>query len=346
MQRSVRIAMDDSLRLLLKVAFLYYVSQQRQETIAQALSLSRSTVSRMLAEARERGLVEITINYPSETQVHVERRLEELFGLHEAVVVPDALGLPEGIGHQVANAAAAYLNRTLRPGWIVGVSGGRTVAQVARALQGSRPIDLTVVQLIGQIAFGDGSAASMVSDYETTRGFAHALGARYQLLLAPAITEQRETGEALRAEPMVRRILDAARRADVAVVGIGALDAMSHILEAKLLTAGDLERLEAEGAVGDICARFFAIDGSPRGATVEQRAVGVGLEDLRACPLVIGIAYGLHKAPSILGALRGGYVKALVTDEATAVEVLRLAGAEPPLAERTPAGYAGAAERV
>jgi deoxyribonucleoside regulator len=325
--------MDAPERLLLKVAHLYYVCQQRQETIAQALHLSRSTISRMLTEARERGLVVIKINYPTQTNIHVERRLEEVFGLQEAVVVPDALGLPEGVGQQVASAAATYLNRVLRPGGILGVSGGTTVAQVARALHGYGAVDLTVVQLIGQLAFGEGATALMLDDFEVTRSFAKALDARYQLLLAPAITEQWELGAALRAEPMVRQTLELARQANVAVVGIGSIGPTSHIVQAGRLTADDMSRLAAEGVVGEVCARFFDSEGRPCGATFDQRATGITLDDLRACPLVIAVAYGQHKARSIQGALRSGCLNVLITDEDTAAGVLRLAGAPLPLGE-------------
>ena len=261
--------------------------------------------------------------------------MEESFGLHEAVVVPDTLGVPEIVAQQVATAAASYLARILRSGGILGVSGGSTLAQVARALHGPRPDDLTVVQLIGQTAFGHGSATSMLNDYDVTRSFAQALGARYQLLLAPAFTEQQAIGEALRAEPMVRQTLETGRRATVAIVGIGALDRTSHLVHAGLLAFEDMQRLAAQGVVGEIGTRFFDIDGQPRGAEFEQRAVGVSLDDLRACPLVIGVAYGEHKARSILGALCGGYVKVLVTDEETAQHVLRLAGADFPVGDQT-----------
>jgi deoxyribonucleoside regulator len=325
--------MDASLRLLVKVAYLYYVSQQRQETIAQSLSLSRSTVSRMLAEARERGLVEITINYPPETNIHLERLLEESFDLQEAIVVPDTLGVPSGEGQQVADAAATYLSRILRSGDVIGVSGGTTLARVARALRGFRARDLTVVQLIGQTAIGHDTPVSLLNDYDVTRSFANALGARFYPLPAPAFTEQRAIGEALRAEPMVRQILETGRRANVAVVGIGAIGASSHLVQGSLLTVEDTQCLVTEGAVGEICARFFDIDGCARGAAFEQRIIGVTLRDLQACPVVVGIAYGEHKVPSIVGALRSHAVKVLITDEETARHVLRLAPRPALLAE-------------
>ena len=77
--------MGPSLRLLAKAAHMYYVSQLRQEAIGQYLNLSRSTISRMLAEAGDRALVEITISYPAETNLHIERQLERQFSLHEVL---------------------------------------------------------------------------------------------------------------------------------------------------------------------------------------------------------------------------------------------------------------------
>src|SRR5262245_5924262 len=148
-------------RLLVKVAQLYHLQGLNQDQIGRQLGVSRSKVSRMLKEARERGLVEISIHYPARFALYLERRLEAELGLREAVVV-NAGGVAGGqVLSSVAGAASDYLLRVLQPGAVLGVSGGETVTLTAQLTPASAVENVIVVQLGTAVAYlGEGVAYS------------------------------------------------------------------------------------------------------------------------------------------------------------------------------------------
>jgi DNA-binding transcriptional regulator LsrR (DeoR family) len=124
---------------------------------------------------------------------------------------------------------------------------------------------------------------------------------------------------------MIQETLAIARRADVALVGIGSLHPEeSSLLRAGYLDEGALAQLRTQGAIGDICARHYDALGSVLDIELNRRIVGIELNDLRNIDRVIAVAGGASKAEAILGALRGGYVNVLVTDDAAAQKVIEL----------------------
>src|SRR3954451_9486605 len=138
-----RVVEDQGMRLLVKVAQLYYLQGLNQDQIGRQLGVSRSKVSRMLKEARERGLVEISIHFPSRFSLDLERQLESELGLREAVVVNAGGVVGSQILSAVAGAASDYLFRVLQPGDVLGVSGGETVALTAQVMPASTVEDVS-----------------------------------------------------------------------------------------------------------------------------------------------------------------------------------------------------------
>jgi DNA-binding transcriptional regulator LsrR (DeoR family) len=340
---------DLGTRLLVKVAQLYHLQGLNQDQIGRQLGVSRTRVSRMLKEARERGLVEISIRYPSRFSLDLERQLESVLGLREAVVVNAGGGVGSQALSSVAGAAADYLLRVLQPGAVLGVSGGET-AQVMLA----GPVEhVSVVQLGSALAsLGEGAAYSSA---EVSLQVAQKLGAMGQLVLipVPSLLDTETIRDALLGDTGVRQAMALLAGCTIALVGIGALDTVSRPPGAtaasdeasadaprarprqrcrrRLLPVTDDEATELQnvGAVGEICARFFDRAGSPCVTSLDRRMVALDLGQLRAVPLVIGVACGRQKAAAILGAVRGGYVKTLVTDDSTATAVLALARSAP-----------------
>jgi len=333
---------DLATRLLVKVAQLYHLQGLNQDQIARQVGVSRSKVSRMLKEARERGLVEISIHYPARFSLDLERRLESELGLREAVVV-NAGGVIGSRG-SVAAAAADYVLRVLQAGDVLGVSGGETVALTAQVLPAFSVSSVNVVQLGTAIAYlGDRAAFSSA---EVARQVAQKLGSldRLTLIPIPSLFDNESIRDALLRDTGVKGAMALLGSCTVALVGIGAIDACVHLSLAtdgapfaplrpdcrkQVLPVADeeVDELREAGAVGEICARFFDTDGEPCITSLDRRMVALNLNQLRGVPQVIGVACGTHKAAAILGAVRGGYVKSLVTDDATATEVLALGGA-------------------
>lgn len=339
---------DQSTRLLVKVAQLYHLQGLNQDQIGRQVGVSRSKVSRMLKEARERGLVEISIHYPARFSLDLERQLETELGLREAVVV-NAGGV---IGNQglssVSGAASDYLVRVLQPGDVLGVSGGETVAHTVQVMPAVTVENVTVVQLGTKVAYlGEGVAYSSA---EVALHAAQKLGSMDRLVLipVPSLLDTETIRDALLRDTGVRRAMALLATCTVALVGIGALDpdpgasdvttsptgaviqpsdarSGQHCRRPLPVTEDELTELRDAGAVGEICARFIDRQGQPCVTSLDRRMVALDLTQLRAVPLVIGVARGRRKAAAILGAVRGGYVKALVTDDVTATEVLALA---------------------
>ena len=358
---------DLGTRLLVKVAQLYHLHGLNQDQIGRQLGVSRSKVSRMLKEARERGLVEISIHHPARFSLDLERQLEAELGLREAVVVNAGGVMGRQTIASVAGAASDYLLRVLQPGDVLGVSGGETIALTAQVMPASAVEDVSVVQLGSALAFlGEGAAYSSA---EVSLQVAQKLGSvdRLVLIPVPSLLDTETIRDALLRDTGVRRVMALLASCTVALVGIGSLETVARAPGGTSssgdaateqsggwsrrryrrplvpVTDDEVTELRHVGAVGEICARFFDVEGRPCVTSLDRRMVALELSQLRAVPLVIGAAFGRQKAAAILGAVRGGYVKTLVTDDVTATEVLALARSAP--ADARHGGSAGTSQR-
>jgi deoxyribonucleoside regulator len=314
---------DDGRQLMAKVADLYYLRDLTQQEIADRLGLSRPTVSRLLQRARAEGVVRIEVNPPEESHHDLARELEERFGLREAVVVTGRSESPTLTRRALGQAGARYLDRCLKGREVVGVSWGTTLNEVVHHVR-PRPLRTTVVPLVG----GAGQVAPGVHANDLARRLAQAHGGEVHLLHAPAVVASPEVQEALCSDPGIRRALDLARRAQVALVGVGALVPSSTLVQSGYFSVRELAALRERGAVGDVCTRPYTRDGLPVDEALQRRIVAVEFEDLRRIPTVVAVAGGLEKAEAILGLLRGDLVDVLVTDHLAARAVLRSLRAE------------------
>ncbi len=315
--------MDERIAYVLgKVAELYYLQDRTQAEIARALKISRPHVSRLLKRARQEGIVSISVRLPFGDSPALADEIRRLFPLRDLVIVPSG---PAPLA-PVVEAAATYLAGQIQRLSVVGVSWGRTVRSVVDGVPSDPRRGVEVVPLVG----GMGLVGDEIHANEIARRLAARLGGKYYVLNAPALAESAGAHAALVRDGAVRAILDRARKVDVAVVGIGSVVPGSTLVQSGYLKPDHLRRLKAAGAVGDICSRFFCPDGSPCRSPLSERVVGIELKDLQQLPWVVCAAVGAEKAPAIVGALRGGYINVLITDEATARVVLRTARAAPP----------------
>lgn len=314
----------DSDELLLEVATLYYEQRLTQEEIAQRVGTSRSTVSRMLEDAREREIVHIRINYPWQRKQDLEGLLISHFGLHDARVLVGKKRPEEEIRRGMGELTARLLDSYMRDGQIIGVSYGRSLASTVAALSPNRKVDLTVVPVIGAL----GSDNPAIDGPELVRRFAHAYGAEYRYLPVPLLVEDVRTRDALMQLPKVRETLKLARQAKIVLIGIGAPDpAISSDIWKGYLDDRQLQRTRKQGAVGHMCGQFYDDQGNVLDIEINQRAIGIGIEALSNIDSVIAVASGLGKTNAILGALRGQHLNILVTDDETATAILDRDGA-------------------
>lgn len=312
---------QENLALLAQIASWYYEEDLSQSEIAQRIGRSRSMVSRLLQEARQQGLVEIRVRYPLKRNTALERQLQQTFGLRQASILAEPPAEYERMLQRLGALGAQQLQEYLHDGTCVGISWGTAVHAVVQAMPQCPLQDVTVVQIIGALGQGD----PMVDGPELARWLAQKLDASYRYLHAPLIVQDEALARSLQEERNIAATLQRARAVDVALAGIGSLDAAtSSLRRAGYLDEPALRSLQTRGARGDILARPIDAHGLPLDGDLTRRIVGLDLQSLRAIPTAVMVAGGAAKAPAILAALRGGYPDVLVTDAATANTVLEM----------------------
>jgi DNA-binding transcriptional regulator LsrR (DeoR family) len=325
-------ASDDQLRLMTKIAWLYHEHGVNQPEIARRLHISQARVSRLLKQAEQAGIVRTTVVVPDGVQTGLEEALERAYGVREAVVVDVLHDTEEWITHDLGVAAATYLETSLTGGDVVGISSwsATLLAAVERMRPLTRPGAVRAVQLFG----GVGNPSAEAHAARLTQRFADLTGAQPTFLLAPGIAPSRNARKAYMEDRFVREALGALDTVTLALVGIGALEP-SGLLQSSgnIFSEPELEALGSRGAVGDICLRFFDAGGRPVKSDVDQRVVGVTLDQLRRVDRCVGIAGGARKYQAIRGALLGRLVNVIITDRATAE---RLVGEDPASREPRP----------
>ena len=299
---------------------MYFVEDRSQDDVAAILGTTRSNVSRMLKQARDLGIVEIRIVDPAKRDHELELALRDRFGLVDVRVleVTPETDVLSGVGR----LAVRWLDETLRDGQVVALSWGQTLQAVVRAVDGLSRRDVEVVQLVGGLSALD----SAVTGQELVRELSERMGARHRYLHAPALFGSAQALTMMLHEQAIADALDAAKTADIAVVGIGAagIGSSGTLLDALGLSPAQRAAFDASGAVGDVCARYFDLSGREVSSVVTERVLAVTLDDLRTIPTVTGVAAGREKALGILGALRGRIIDVLICDQAAARSVLSL----------------------
>jgi DNA-binding transcriptional regulator LsrR (DeoR family) len=315
------VAQRDEVRLIARVARLYYENGVKQPEIAKRLNLSQPKVSRLLKQAIDRDIVRITVRVPVGVHAELEEALESKYGLLEAVVVDtsaiDEAQLMRDLGH----AAAFHLETTIRSGEVIGISSwSATLLAMVNAM---RPVtgsdDIRVVQVLG----GVGDPAAEVHATQLTQRLADVLSGEPILLPVPGVVGSSGAREVLEQDEHVQRVLTLFPHITVALVGIGTVQPSPLLARSgNVFTDDELDLVTRAGGVGDICLRFFDENGRPVQSTLDNRVIGLTLDQLRRVPRSIAVAGGERKVTAIRGALAGRLVSQLVTDRATALRLL------------------------
>jgi lsr operon transcriptional repressor len=308
--------------LLLRVAWFYYKDELTQDEIARRLSVSRASVGRMLDRARRVGLVSINLNADHLNAFEVSNQLRRTFNLAEALVVPDHDKEPAD--HHLLNArlglgGAQFMSTHLRPGGTLGVGWGETVSRVIASTNFGAVGPVHLVTLTGGV---DGYLQTILSSKGD--GVAEPEATTATIIPTPIVASTPKLAAALKAEPAIQHVLGQASGVDQAIVGVGTPAADATIVQMGYLAAEDVRVLRDRGVVGDILGQFFDADGNVVSLEIHRRRIGIELSDLASIPKVVGVAGGLHKTEAILGALHGGFLNVLVTNELVALRLLEL----------------------
>jgi len=309
--------------LLRWVAELYYLQQRGQAEIATLIGASVSKVSRLLAEARRRGIVTIHVTASRVGESDFERELADKLGLQVVYVAPARVTDASVASRAAALMAARVLPRLLQRQGVVGFSGGYTVAQLAHALEPMPGADLTIVPLQGNWVEG----GMHVHNDEVCRDAAHRLQARALSLPAPMVVDRADTRDALLRDRSIRPVTARWSELDVAVVGVGPSPAGEGIDYQSVMGQLPLEvraKLHEHGVVGDLCAHMFDARGRFVEHEVSRRTLSISVDELRRVPQVVAVAGGVSKAVSLLGAVRTGIPRVLITDQLAAERLYAL----------------------
>ncbi|MFD1714878.1 sugar-binding transcriptional regulator [Amnibacterium flavum] len=299
--------------LLAAVARAYYIDDLSRVEIADMFGVSRFKVSRLLARARDEGVVTIEINDGGLPDAVLGERLREALGLASCEVVRSH-GDGDSMRSQVGAAAAASLSGTLSPDEVVGVSWGRTLNATTSALRYLPP--LTIVQLTGFVA---GDLAS--SPIEVARRVSDRSGGNVFPIFAPLFVQDVGTAQSLRDHPDIRAALDLFPRVTTALLSVGAWEP-SDTQVREVLSKDDLDVAVRGGCVADIAGILVKADGTPVESDLESRSIGITYEQLRAVPRVVAVAGGPAKAAAIIAVARAGLITELVADHSLAGAVL------------------------
>jgi deoxyribonucleoside regulator len=305
-------------RDMLKISYLYYHEERTQEEISKLFGVSRFKISRTLKEAKAKGYVTITINYPEDVLTDLEIKLAHKFSFEQAIVVRINEFNEMSAADQVARAAASYLSQIVGLYRIFGVTWGRTVSRVVTNLKPIEVSNLTLVQIGGGLGTIEGTDNNML-----TMMLGQKLGAKALVIPAPVIVRNRSIRDTLFKENKIKETLKIARKADLVLFGVGIIGPEGLLWRSGFLEDDDTVKLKKTGAVGQICGRSFNAEGQNCWDELDDRTIGLNLDELRSIKHKICIAFGREKVEAILGALKGRLLNVLVTDENTAARLLK-----------------------
>lgn len=302
-------SLEDARVDYIRIANYYYFGGLTQAEIAKCMGMSRQRVNRILSKCVELGIVQIHIEGADNTHFALEMELEKKFGL-KAVRIAEKV-LAENDYLEIGKLAAKYLAGIINGGDTLGFSRGRTISALVDQMPVLKSNNVTVTQLMG--SWNEQQAKVNVDDI--VNRFCNKANATPNILYAPIVVKNPTFREAIMNEPFFHETYDVIKSCSVAVVGIGDTN-HEHILP--FLGDEDHQFLRDNNVAGEICTHFFNADGMKVKTPFDNRIIAVELDDYLTIPTRIGVAGGQYKVPAILGALRGGYINALVTDIDTA----------------------------
>lgn len=306
--------------LMTEIATLYYTEGETQEVIANRLGISRVKAGRLLKRAQAEGIVDVRVRQHPAVSAEIEQALKRRFGIKRALIALDHVDSDVQRAN-VASLVADHLSRQLSDGAIVAVGMGRNVGAVADNVfeQGQR--QCSFVCAIG----GSVRAGEYMNPDHICRRLAIKFGGDSETLYAPALVQNLELRDAMYENPTIRQTLDRARRADLALIGIGDLSENSNMVRMGWFTPQETAEARLSGTVGDMMGYdFIDIYGRPSLTPMQGRVIGLTITDLARIPDVIAIAAENTKAAGILGALRTGVIDTLATSVTNAHTILRL----------------------
>jgi DNA-binding transcriptional regulator LsrR (DeoR family) len=315
------------LRLMTRIARLYHEEGLNQTEVADRLGLTQVAVSRLLKKAEKHGIVRTTVLTPPGTFADLESLLEEKFGLTQAIVGDAMRDSEEFVLNAIGSAAAQFIESTLKAGEVIGISSwSESLLSMVDHMHPPRKAEnCLVVQMLGGV--GNPSAEQHANRLATR--LARLVHGNARFLPAPGVVGSGSAAKVLAQDPYVREVVALFEKVTLALVGVGSIEPSALVASSgNIFSREELEALQKKGAVGDICLRFYDINGRAVNGAFDSRVIGIDLASLRRVPRSVALCGGKRKFPAILGALRGKWFNTLITDQYTAQRLVKAESAK------------------
>jgi len=300
-------------REIIKICYLFYNEGLSQIEIGAKMGMSRWKVGRVIKDARERGLITITINHPQIDLTETEIKIANKFGIKQAIAVAINEFSGEPPLDQIGAAGAQYLASIIHRYRVLGVTWGLTMSHVAKYLPNIETVRLELAQIGGGLGIIEGT-----DNPALTTMLGQKMAANAHVIQALIIVRDKSIRDTLIEETKIRQTLEIAKKADIVMFGVGLVGPESLLWQSGFLGPQDAAILKKAGAVGAICGRFFNGQGRQCWQDLADRTIGLSLNELRSIKHKILIAAGKEKLQGILGALEGDLVDVLIVDTETA----------------------------
>ena len=317
-QRSIgkSVSADWPEQLAVRVAHCYYYLGMTQQEIASSIGVGRARVIRLLAEARERGIVSIRINSPLLENVELSEALAARYQLEFAEVCLSSADDEHQLAQQIAAAAGPSVLQHLSDGMTIGLGWGITLKEFAEQLTPQAMQGVSVVALLGSL-----TRRSAMMRFEATTDLSAKLNAECLYLPAPIVCDSEHSREILMAQPMFKNIHKRAMKADLAIVSIGGLDSAT-IREVGLVTDREFNSVHRKGAIGNFLGYYIDRQGDIVDHRLNRRIVGIAGKAFKLIPKRIMISAGANKVDAMLAVLQRGFLTGLITDQNSARALL------------------------
>lgn len=302
--------MDYETSIIVKAAWYYYIEDMTQQQISDKLNISRMRVIKLLEQARKNEIIQFKLRNDQATRMGIEQKLLNIWNLKDVFVVPTPPD-KETLNETIARAAAMYIGDRIDSKTFINMGYGDTQSKILNHLATTVEEPLSVVSLTGGVSYYLPNAHSNV------------FNARLYLIPAPLIVSSKEMVESLRKESSLKEIERMIEFSSMSVVGIGGMGTDATIYKNGILNKNDFLYLSMHGAVGDILSHFIDKDGNPIHTPIEERLISTPLDTIRRLDNVIAAAGGQNKLDAIRAVLKGKYLNTLITDEETALELIK-----------------------
>lgn len=306
-------------QMLTRIAWLYYMEDLTQAEIADRMNVSRIKITRYLKRAREKGLVQITIQSANSNILELESALANRYNLRDVKVVM-SVDQRQSQQRLLAKGASEWLVPRLETGITIGMGLSRTISFMPEYFRPKRKFLCDFTDIIGGVT---GPSSTMIS-LNITSQMAEICGGRSFRLLAPSVVSSKQAYEIILSEPILTQVFEKAQHCDILFQSCGGVDLGALLYENKSLRQETLHYLSDNGAVGDILGHFLDIDGNPVKVPYDELIISISLEALQKVHFGVLVAGGQEKVKTIHAALKARYFNVLITDEKTAAEVLKV----------------------